>query len=368
MRNRVAAFTQARPFTVVLATALAYLLFVLLALGLHDGNPLWFAWLDDDFVSEAPAGSIGYDGQFFYAIARDGLEATPRLDNPPYRLQRILLPALAGVLALGDGARVAWTILLVNLLAIIATSALLSHWLERAGTSPWYSLIYTGYVGTLMAFSRDLSEPLTSMLAVAGVISWERGRVPLASALLALAALAKETALLYCAICALYALLRRDWRSLLWAAASALPALGWQALLLHRFGRIPLLAGPPMDALWPLAGVLRQLSLDPGRLSALIVVGVPALVLFLWGLWRLGRGGAPLVIWLITVHALAVLYMPSSVYDHIMHAGRNALGLVCSVVLAVPLLAPWQRRVALAWWVIPSLVWLIPILRWAPWP
>lgn len=368
MRSRFAAFTQARPSTVVLATALAYLLFALLALGLHDGNPLWFAWLDDDFVSEAPAGSIGYDGQFFYAIARDGLDATPRLDNPPYRLQRILLPALAGVLALGDGARVAWTIPLVSLLAIIATSAMLSLWLERAGTVPWYSFIYTGYVGTLMAFSRDLSEPLTSMLAVAGVISWERRRLPLASVLLALAVLSKETALLYCAVCALSALLRRDWRALPWAVASVVPALGWQVVLLSRFGRMPLLSGPPMDAFWPLAGISQHLSLDPGRLSALVVVGVPALVLFAWGLWRMAKGGASLVIWLITAHALAVMYMPSPVYDHIMHAGRNASGLVCSVALAAPLLRPWQRRLTLAWWVVPSLVWLIPILRWTPWP
>src|ERR1700753_3211820 len=37
----------------------------------------------------------GYDGQFSYNIARYGWNAAPLIDLPAYRMQRILLPALA---------------------------------------------------------------------------------------------------------------------------------------------------------------------------------------------------------------------------------------------------------------------------------
>ena len=88
---------------VVVTTALAYLLFAMVALLIHGMSPLWFVWLDDAYHPSAPPGSIGYDGQFVYAIALDGLDASDSLDNPPYRLQRILLPAVAGALAVRTG-------------------------------------------------------------------------------------------------------------------------------------------------------------------------------------------------------------------------------------------------------------------------
>lgn len=354
--------------SVVVTVALAYLLFTLVALFLHGMSPLWFVWLDDEFHSTAPAGSIGYDGQFVYAIAVDGLDAASKLDNPAYRLQRILLPALAGALAFGQESLVPWTILAVNLFAVVFAAGLLAWWLASNKTSPWYALIYPFYVGTVMAYSRDLTEPLMAALVIAGILAWESNRPIYAIALMALASLAKETALVFVAALAIHSLLKRDPLRLLWASVSALPAILWQAFLAVEYSRIPFFSGPPMSAIWPLAGILGQLSWDPGRLFAFLTVAIPAVALTLSAMWRLGEDPTVLEWWLVLLNALALLFLPADVYDHIMHAGRNAIGLVLSMVLCVPFLSAGHRRLAAVWLCAPSLIWLVPILRWTPWP
>src|SRR5690348_8804109 len=44
----------------------------------------------------------GYDGYYGYLIARDPLYAARTIDAPPYRFQRILLPALVRFLSFGQ--------------------------------------------------------------------------------------------------------------------------------------------------------------------------------------------------------------------------------------------------------------------------
>lgn len=356
-------------WTVTLVTALAYLLFALMALALHGGDPLWFAWLGTRFTEGVPGGSIGYDGQFVYAIAIDGLAAAPRLDNPAYRLQRILLPAVAGVVSGGQPAAVAWAIPLLNWGAIVGAGYLLACWLAERRISPWYSLVFTGYVGSLMAFSRNLTEPLMALLAIGGVIAWQRRRAALAAIWLGLAMLAKEIALLFVLGLVCHTLSQRRYRPLAWLGASLLPWLAWQGALYRQFGVLPWRAGPSLESV-PLWGILGQLSWEPGRLSALLFVALPALALTGYALWRLGRereARQSVGLVLVLVHAAALLIMPAAVYDHLMHAGRNAIGLAVSLVFAMGELAPWERRFALAAWVGPTAAWLIPILRWSPW-
>jgi|BarGraIncu01122A_1022018.scaffolds.fasta_scaffold188513_1 hypothetical protein len=61
-----------------------------------------------------------------------------------------------------------------------------------------------------------------------------------------------------------------------------------------------------------------------------------------------------------------VALMPIAVYDHIMHAGRNASGMVVAALICFPQMDTLMQRVIMAWWVLPTLVWLIPVLKWAP--
>src|SRR5262245_66439353 len=97
-----------RSWVAVAATAAAfYAAFTLTALALHGWNPLWFVWIGEHYAYHDPNGRSGYDGQFVYYIARDGLDAVPHLDSPSYRLGRILYPALVARLRGGSLATIA---------------------------------------------------------------------------------------------------------------------------------------------------------------------------------------------------------------------------------------------------------------------
>ena len=39
-----------------------------------------------------------------------------------------------------------------------------------------------------------------------------------------------------------------------------------------------------------------------------------------------------------------------------------------SLVLCAPQLRFREKLTAAVWWCVPSLIWLVPILRWTPWP
>ena len=160
-------------------------------------------------------GTWGYDGQFAYQIARDPLGASRFLDVPAYRYQRILYPLVAWALALGQGALVPWALIAVNWLALVAGTWLTEEIVTGRGVSRWYALSYGLFAGLMMAVRLDLTEPLAYALAQAAVLSYERGKLRGAAALLALAALAKETTLLVSAGFFLSFALSRRWRDLI---------------------------------------------------------------------------------------------------------------------------------------------------------
>ena len=351
---------------VTLVVACFYATFTIVALCLHGGNPLWFAWIGERFADLQPGGRLGYDGQFVYYIARDGLASIPHLDTPAYRLQRIGLPILGRVLSLGRVELVPWVILFVNLMAIIIITHLLAKWLRSQSLSPWFALALPLYVGTIMAYSRDLVEPLAYSLVAGGTISWLRKRQAAAVILLAFASLTKETAALFVFGLSLAEIARGKPKLSLILLASLLPAVAWQAYLYAQFKSIPLLAGPALE-LVPLKGVLANLSADPGRVSALLFVALPAVGLLALSLRELAREPRAHAIWLLCLQCLFVMLMPPGVYDHIMHAGRNAMGMVLAVVLSMPSLDVRLRRLVAWYSILSTCLWIVPILRWAPW-
>ena len=367
LRERLERWTKAPAWTVTACVALFYLLFTVVALGLHDWDPLWFAWIGERFAELDPAGRQGYDGQFVHYIATLGKAAIPHLDSPAYRLQRILLPLVARGLHLMTGLPIAWTVPLINFVAIVLLTEGLATWLAARGRSPWYALTISLYVGVLMAYSRNLTEPLALCLAARGVFLWDRGHYPGSALLLALAFLTKEITAIFAAGLVCSALARRDPKAALWPALALLPLLLWEGYLTAAFGRLPFRSGPSLEPVL-VSGILPHLTSDPGRLSAFLLAGLPALLLLPISLAVLRtRGFRSPAPWLTAFNALFVLLLPLNVYDHIMHAGRNAGGLLLALVFLLPLLNRHLRRLAWAGAVLPTLVWLIPILRWAPW-
>ena len=351
---------------VVLAAAAFYAAFTLAALALHGCNPLWFVWIGERYANGDPHGHTGYDGQFIYYLARDGWAALPHVDNPPYRLQRILFPALCRILSGGNAAAIAWLMVGINATAILSTTFLATGWLIRQGLSRWYGLVYPLFVGTFMSYSRDLTEPLAYGLAFAGALCWLGERRAAAVALLALAALARETTVLYAVGLGLAELVRARWSRLAALALVFVPLLAWQLYLRAQLGTLPVASVQGLNHR-PGIGIFAALSLEPGRVSSLLFVGLPTLALIPLALRWVVRAPRDPIGWLVAVHCVFGLQIPAGTYLHVLAASRTSIGLVLALLLALPRCAAPLRAAVAGWTITPTAIWLAPVLWWAPW-
>ncbi len=355
-----------RAFPVVAAAAAFYAAFTLTGLALHGWNPLWFVWIGERYASGDPHGRTGYDGQFIYYIARDGWAALPHLDNPPYRLQRILYPALTRLLSGGDAAVMPWVMVAINAAAILTTTFLVTRWLLTQGLSGWYGLGYPLFVGTLMSYSRDLTEPLAYALALAGVLCWLDQRRAPAVALLALAALARETTVLFAVGLGLAELARRRWTGAAMLAVAYVPMLAWQLYLRTVVGATLFVPLTRLRYL-PGASTFATLSLEPGRVSSLVFMGLPTLALVPLAVRWIIRAPRDPITWLVAVHCAFALVLPVGAHQHVLVVGRHSTALLLTLLLAFPRCSPALRAAVTALAILPTAIWLAPMLWWAPW-
>jgi hypothetical protein len=84
--------------------------------------------------------SYGYDGQFYYRFALAPFDTSQpgygiRIDNPPYRMQRIVYPVLAWLLSAGQPRFTAWAMLCINLLGLAAIGYLALRLSQQLGSS-----------------------------------------------------------------------------------------------------------------------------------------------------------------------------------------------------------------------------------------
>ncbi len=328
-----------RPWWVVVIVALIYLALVVMANG---GDPLALATLGTRFSEGDPEGSEGYDGQFAYYIAVDPLNGWQRCDVPAYRYQRILYPLFARSLALGQDAAIPYALALVNLIALGAGTWSTECILRRYGMSRWYAITYGLYAGQLMSVRLDLNEPLAHALVVAAILAAERKRWSWGVALFALAALTKETTLVFVGGYLLFLLARREWgRSLGLAVGVALPFAAWQVVLWAWLGRPGLGSGGAGATSWeiiPYHGLWSVGAVDLRVLGLLAVVMVPlAVVPSLLGLWAAGRdlfrGRWHPFTTMLLANALMMMFLPQSTFREPLAMLRLTTGLVIATIL-----------------------------------
>ena len=221
------------------------------------------------FVSE----SFGYDGQYYFRLALDPFSTEEEvqglsIDNPPWRQQRILLPALTWMIARGDPELSAWIMLAINLLSVAGIALSGGALLRFYGLSPWPALLLAFYPGFAISVERFLSEPLSFFLLLLSLLSLAHKRVALAGVVLALAVLARETALAAALALAgiwfLQVVLRLKFDQ--WKAPGPLfwmPALvtyfAWQSWLQHIWAAAAYSAAERGSLLvWPLSGVFNS--------------------------------------------------------------------------------------------------------------
>ena len=230
-----------------------------------------------------------YDGQFVYRLALDPFTRRMSdfgitLDLPAYRQQRIGTALLARLVADLPGVSVAWAIIAVNVIAVLAAGAVATILTAMSGRPLWWAAVLAVPANLPISLGRDLTEPLAWALVLLAVWAARSDRWFLAALALSGAVLTRETSLVVVAGLGLYAvflLIRRGREALprLWLLLPALIAVGWQIYLHHVWGNWPFLTGGGYNTGVPVLGPLTSLfSVDTGQGLAQTGLGVIAVV------------------------------------------------------------------------------------------
>ncbi|HEU0028722.1 MAG TPA: hypothetical protein VFQ25_16575 [Ktedonobacterales bacterium] len=390
---------RAHPGAVTLVVFAVYAASIWLSFGVQHQNPRALATIGTYFIQKGgaaspllqrdlrlsqPAGVYGYDGQFSYFIAMDPLHAAPYIDDPSYRYQRILYPLAARALALGDPARIPYTLVIVNALAMVAGSLAIALWLRRRGVTPWIALIFGLFPGLFFAFRHDLTEPLGFAFLAWGVLALDwprsRGRLVAAAACFALATLSREVTLLISAPYALALawpeitkLAWRDWaairpgvvRAAAVLAGSVGPFLLWKIALLGILGPSGFAGAAYLPFSAPFAGLLSywsQITTAP-IVTQVYFIAVPGAIAATAAILALLRrpGGWQTATIALALNALYLcVFLPRDSYFDYSSSGRIQSGIVLAAILALPVFDRLWRQ-SRGWFWAASALWLAPL-------
>ena len=268
--------------TPTLIVTVLCLIYVSGALIQSNGDPMTFVLLGTRFSEGNPAGTEGYDGQFAYQIAVNPSGASPYIDVPAYRYQRVLYPLVARLLAFGQPVWVPWTLIIVNIIAIGVGTWIVELLLVDFRVSRWYALTYGLYGGQFLALRTDMNEPLAYTLVVVAIWAWARNRRVWAIIAFGLATLTKETTLVFLAAYMLYTLHSRQWRWFIGLGLAAIPFLMYQVFLwqwLGAFGVGSGGAGATSFSLIPLGGWMSIAGVHIGAFLLISLIVLPMSIL-----------------------------------------------------------------------------------------
>jgi hypothetical protein len=208
--------------------------------------------------------SDGYDGQYYRYIAGDPWMRQGRaryVESAEIRYGRILVPAVAWLLAAGNPARIDAAYILTLLLAVGLGVMWLGRYAELEGRSAAWGLLFLVLPATLISADRMTVDGALGALSVGAVYYARRNAYGRLCVVLAAAVLVRETGLLLVAAACAWTLGRRLWKQAAGCAAAALPALAWHAFLAAHFHSGP--SGVSQVRIWfsgyPLAGIVMTL-------------------------------------------------------------------------------------------------------------
>lgn len=244
-----------RPSCACALVGLLYLGVLFLQLYIHHHDPSDFIDIGGNLVSqpeEVPhnvqfvADSWGYDGQFYYQLALNPFSPQQanqglRIDNGPYRHQRILYPFLVWLTALGNWKIIPSMLLMVNYFSLCVLAWLGARFAQHQERHALWGCLFALYPGFLFTLSYDLTEIVAVVFLLAGLMSWKRTRSNVRTGvLLAMAALTRETTLLTAFAVGIAIIASRDY----WRWPSAVLPLGidaiWQVALWAKWGELPI--------------------------------------------------------------------------------------------------------------------------------
>jgi len=334
------------PVFITLIVTAAYLASVLVRSGFE---PYEFIRIGSQYQAEHSVEEQGYDGQFVYFIARDPDPDTvaPYLDVPAYRYQRILLPLLGRLFALGRPDAIPWALAGIGAAAHLVAVAALVRLLAGLGVSRGYALIYGLFPGLLLSIRLAVPEPLAYLLVVLAI--WvPDDRRWLKWVCFGLALFAKETTALFIGAQLLVYLSRQDWRSFAGLSAIALlPFAVFQGWLYAQFGTFGPGSGGALATPFEWIPFMGWLRIGAFGLLPLAVFGV-VIVPFVYfpAVWGLVKSVRDLFVRVIDQPAAALLFnaavIPFLPFSTVREPG-GLLRFACGLVLAVLLYAAGRK-------------------------
>ncbi len=204
--------------------------------------------------------SPGYDGQTYYYVTDDPF-LRRRAFRSPQRYGRIGYPLLIWALTLGQRDARPVAMIAINLLAVTGVVYLAGLIILQfgRGTSPWWALAAALNPSLLIAVQKDLAEPMTTALALGGLLLYLRQRVPWAALLFACALLTREVAVLFLLPIIAAEVWARRVRYVAMLLSCVAPYLIWQALVAYSLGQSNAAATQSQFGR-PLAGIIAALG------------------------------------------------------------------------------------------------------------
>lgn len=200
----------------------------------------------------------GYDGQVFHVMAHDPwMRYGPPEEHQiaPQRYVRILVPMLAWIGALGQDRWIDPAYYSV----IVAFGFLGAYWTARwavaHGSSAAWGLVFLAAPAAIASADRMLCDIALAALC-AGFLLYADGSRWKLVAVLAAAALVRETGAILAVAFGAWALASRKWRDFIFAAAALLPLIGWEFFVrAHSMGSTE---PPPVLGWIPLEGFFHR--------------------------------------------------------------------------------------------------------------
>ncbi|MDI6784032.1 MAG: hypothetical protein QME64_08075 [bacterium] len=250
------------PRVIVAIIAIVYLLFIISRLAVFGFDPSRLVTAGDKFCdpNQVPANlsvlkkSLGYDGEFYYRLALNPFTAQEtefgiRLDFPAYRQQRIIYPLLVWALSFGQAQLVPWMMIGVNFLGLCLMAWFAARYAQELNQNALWGMLIPLYPGFLLTLSRNLTEIIAITFLLGSLLFIRKSRPILATGLIILAILTKESAVVIVAgafILHLYELWKKK-------SARSFPGyyiwiplvtyIFWQVVLWIHWGQLPILGG-----------------------------------------------------------------------------------------------------------------------------
>jgi len=182
-------------------------------------------------------GKVGYDGQFFLAIALDpalrNKGTISALDNPKLRYRRIGYPIAGYLIGFGKFELIPYAMVGINILCVVTMVLLTSVLFQTESADPrheWLPMLVLAIPGAWATLCTSTADLLGTTLFTATLVGLRLRRNGLASVALCLACLTRETYLAV-AVILIVLELRRHSGNALWLSFATVPGLLWNALV-----------------------------------------------------------------------------------------------------------------------------------------